>query len=43
MTEPRTARLVTRLTRREWAIRIVAILVAFSFVSGIFYALFEAI
>lgn len=35
--------LVARLTKREWAIRIVALLIAFSFVSTLFYSFFEAV
>lgn len=31
-----------RLTRREWLLRVVAVLIALSFVSGVFYTLFEA-
>lgn len=33
---------MARLTRKEWIIRIVALVVAFSFLSGILLTLFQA-
>lgn len=34
------SRAVARLTRREWILRIIAVIVAFSFFGSIFYTLF---